>query len=164
MNRKETIVDLAVRAVFMVAVYIAFASQLPSYTTVPGIGALLDGAVLIGLAAVGVGVDHAGRGVRPVHRLARRGRRRADHQPDDRRPRLRSGGADRGCLAGAFGALQGLLIAFTGINSLVFTIGTLIGLRGLALIISNENSVTVPIERISEIDFIAPLLLRALAA
>src|SRR5687767_8939963 len=56
MNRRDTIVDLAVRAVFMVAVYIAFASQLPSYTTVPGIGVLLDGAVLIGLAAVGVGV------------------------------------------------------------------------------------------------------------
>jgi simple sugar transport system permease protein/ribose transport system permease protein len=62
-----------------------------------------------------------------------------------------------GCLvavAAAVGALQGLIIALTGINSLVFTIGTLIGLRGLALVISNENSVTVPIERLGETDFI----------
>jgi ribose transport system permease protein len=37
----------------------------------------------------------------------------------------------------------------------VFTIGTLIGLRGFALIISNENSVTVPIPRLGETDFLA---------
>jgi len=40
------------------------------------------------------------------------------------------------------------------INSLVFTIGTLIGLRGFALIISNENSVTIPIPRLGETDFL----------
>ena len=56
MNRREAIVDLAVRAAFMVIVYAIFASLLPSYHTVRGIAALLDGAVLIGLVAVGVGV------------------------------------------------------------------------------------------------------------
>ena len=61
--------------------------------------------------------------------------------------------------AGVFGGLQGLLIAVTGINSLVFTIGTLIGLRGFALIISNENSVTMPIPRLGETDWLAQRVL-----
>jgi len=46
-----------------------------------------------------------------------------------------------GLIAGAFGAVQGFLIDKLGINSLVFTIGTLIGLRGLAFIISDEKTV-----------------------
>jgi ribose/xylose/arabinose/galactoside ABC-type transport system permease subunit len=56
-----------------------------------------------------------------------------------------------------------LIIAATGINSLVFTIGSLIGLRGLALIISNENTVTVPIDRLEEVDFISVRLLGILS-
>ncbi|MDH3684393.1 MAG: substrate-binding domain-containing protein, partial [Acidimicrobiia bacterium] len=43
----------------------------------------------------------------------------------------------------AFGALQGLLIHRLRIHSLVFTLGSLIALRGLAFIISNENSVVL---------------------
>lgn len=46
-----------------------------------------------------------------------------------------------GLIAGAFGAVQGFLIDKLGISSLVFTIGTLIGLRGLAFIISDEKTV-----------------------
>jgi ribose/xylose/arabinose/galactoside ABC-type transport system permease subunit len=155
MNRRDTRIDLAVRAAFMALVYIAFATQLPSYHTVAGIGVLLDGAVLIGLAAVGIGVTMiagefdlsigslaavigvltinlmiAGLGFAPAVLIAV-------------------------ACAALFGMAQGFVIAWTGINSLVFTIGTLIGLRGLALIIANENSVIVPIERISEIDFIS---------
>ena len=56
MNRRETVIDLVIRALLMVAVYGLFASMLPSYQTVNGIAALLDGAVLIGLVAVGIGV------------------------------------------------------------------------------------------------------------
>jgi len=65
--------------------------------------------------------------------------------------------------AGVFGGLQGLLIAVTGINSLVFTIGTLIALRGFALIISNENSVTIPIPRLGETDWLAQRVLGVLS-
>jgi hypothetical protein len=53
MNSRETFNDLAIRAVFMVAVYVVFAAMLPSYHTLRGAAALLDGAVLIGLTALG---------------------------------------------------------------------------------------------------------------
>jgi ribose/xylose/arabinose/galactoside ABC-type transport system permease subunit len=154
-NRRDTLLDLGVRLAFMVVVYIAFATQLPSYHTINGIGVLLDGAVLIGLAAVGIGVTMlAGEFDLSVGSLA------AVIGVLAINLMVAGLGAIPAMLiavacAGAFGALQGLVIALTGINSLVFTIGTLIGLRGLALIISNENSVTVPIERLDEIDFIS---------
>jgi ribose/xylose/arabinose/galactoside ABC-type transport system permease subunit len=155
MNSRETFNDLAIRAVFMVAVYVVFATMLPSYHTLRGAAAVLDGAVLIGLTALGIGITMiagefdlsvgslaavigvftinliiAGMNVVPAIAI--------------------------GVFAAAiFGALQGFVIALTGINSLVFTIGTLIGLRGFALIISNENSVTIPIPRLGETDFLA---------
>jgi ribose transport system permease protein len=44
-------------------------------------------------------------------------------------------------IAGSFGAVQGFLIDKFGISSLVFTIATLIGLRGVAFIISDEKTV-----------------------
>lgn len=48
-------------------------------------------------------------------------------------------------LVGAgFGAIQGYLIHRLKIASIVFTLGTLIGLRGLAFLISNEDTVVVP--------------------
>lgn len=43
----------------------------------------------------------------------------------------------------AFGIVQGVLIHRLKIQSLVFTLGTLIALRGVAFIISNENSVVL---------------------
>ena len=147
MNSRETFTDLAIRAALMVAVYVVFAAMLPSYHTVRGAAALLDGGVLIGLTALGIGITMiagefdlsvgslaavigvltvnliiAGMSIIPAIAIAV-------------------------AVACAFGALQGFVIAVTGINSLVFTIGTLIGLRGFAMIISNENSVTIPIPR-----------------
>ena len=44
-------------------------------------------------------------------------------------------------ITGIFGAVQGFLIDKLGISSLVFTVGTLIGLRGLAFILSDEKTV-----------------------
>jgi ribose transport system permease protein len=163
MNRREMLVDLAVRAVFMVVVYIVFASMLPSYHTVNGIAALLDGAVLIGLVAVGIGVTMLAAefdlsvgslaaviGVLAINMVA---------TGMSILPAVLIAVA----AAGVFGGLQGLLIAATGINSLVFTIGTLIGLRGFALIISNENSVTIPIPRLAETDWLAQRILGVLS-
>jgi ribose transport system permease protein len=46
-----------------------------------------------------------------------------------------------GLIAGTFGALQGFLIDKLGISSLVFTVATLIALRGVAFIISDEKTV-----------------------
>jgi ribose transport system permease protein len=162
-NRRDIVTDLGTRIVFMTAVYVVFAIMLPSYRTVSGVAALLDGAVLIGVVAVGVGITMlagqfdlsvgsmaavvgvltvnmiiAGVNVVPAVLIA--------------------------ILAAAmFGGLQGLVIAVTGINSLAFTIGTLIFLRGFALIISNENSVTIPIPRLGETDFLAVRILGVLS-
>src|SRR5580700_7165918 len=57
MNRRDTLIDLGVRAAFMVVIYLAFALQLPNYHTANGVAALLDGAVLIGTVSVGVGIS-----------------------------------------------------------------------------------------------------------
>ncbi|MFZ0038578.1 MAG: hypothetical protein WAK91_14205, partial [Candidatus Acidiferrales bacterium] len=40
----------------MAIIYLVFALQLPNYHTPNGVAALLDGAVLIGIVSVGVGV------------------------------------------------------------------------------------------------------------
>jgi len=159
MNRRETLADLAIRLVFMAVVYVIFASMLPSYHTISGIAALLDGAVLIGLVAVGIGVTMLAAefdlsvgslaaviGVLAVNMI-------------DGGMSIAPAVVIAVVAAGIFGGLQGLLIAVTGINSLVFTIGTLIGLRGFALIISNENSVTIPIPRLAETDWLAQRVL-----
>lgn len=163
MSRREVVVDLAVRAAFMIVVYVIFASLLPSYHTVRGIAALLDGAVLIGLVAVGVGVTMiAGEFDLSVGSLAAVIGVLAVNLIVDGvavLPAILIAVVVAGCV----GAIQGLIIAATGINSLVFTIGTLIGLRGLALITSNENTVTVPIERLGEVDFISARVLGVLS-
>ena len=153
MSSRETVTDLAIRATFMVAVYVIFALMLPSYHTARGAAALLDGGVLIGLTALGIGITMiAGEfdlsvgslaaviGVLTVNLII---------AGVSIIPAIAIGVV----VAGAFGALQGFVIAVSGINSLVFTIGTLIGLRGFAMIISNENSVTIPIPRLGETDF-----------
>jgi ribose/xylose/arabinose/galactoside ABC-type transport system permease subunit len=155
MNSRETFNDLAIRAIFMVAVYVVFAAMLPSYHTLRGAAALLDGAVLIGLTALGIGITMiAGEfdlsvgslaaviGVFTINLIA---------AGMSIVPAIAIGVLT----AAVFGAFQGFVIALTGINSLVFTIGTLIGLRGFALIISNENSVTIPIPRLGETDIFA---------
>lgn len=46
-------------------------------------------------------------------------------------------------IGAAYGSLQGYLIYRLRIQSLVFTLGTLIGLRGLAFMISGENTVVM---------------------
>jgi ribose transport system permease protein len=163
MNSRETFTDLAIRAALMVAVYVAFAAALPSYHTVRGAAALLDGGVLIGLTALGIGITMiAGEfdlsvgslaaviGVLTVNLII---------TGMSVIPAI----AIAVAVACAFGALQGFVIAVTGINSLVFTIGTLIGLRGFAMIISNENSVTIPIPRLGETDFFTQRVLGLLS-
>jgi ribose transport system permease protein len=55
--------------------------------------------------------------------------------------------------ATAFGIAQGWIIARTGINSLVFTIATLILMRGLAFMLTPEATV-MPLDRIGMSDFL----------
>jgi ribose/xylose/arabinose/galactoside ABC-type transport system permease subunit len=151
MNRRDTMIDLGIRAAFMLLVYLAFALQLPNYHTTTGIAALLDGAVLVGTVSVGVGISMlAGEFDLSVGSLAAvTGIIVIDIVGIGVFPSMLVGVL----FAAAVGALQGLAIGLLGINSLVFTIGSLIGLRGVAMVISHENSVTMPIDQLDQIDF-----------
>jgi ribose transport system permease protein len=151
MGRRETMLDLGIRAAFMLLIYLVFALQLPNYRTTTGIAALLDGAVLIGTVSIGVGISMlAGEFDLSVGSLAAvTGIVVIEIVGIGVFPSMLVGVL----FAAAVGALQGLTIGLLGINSLVFTIGSLIGLRGVALIISGENSVTMPIDQLDEIDF-----------
>ena len=138
--------EFVARVTLAIVVYLVLAAQMPNFHTAIGIAALLDGAVMTGLVAVGVGLTMIageldlsvgsmaalasvcvvkmigfGIGVAPALAIAVAG-------------------------AAAFGAAQGLAIAVLNINSLVFTVGTLIGLRGVALIVANETTPTLPID------------------
>lgn len=154
---RPALADLGVRAVFMVVVYLVFAAELPSYYSSNGVAALLDGAVLTGLVAAGIGATMlAGEFDLSVGSMAA--------TAGVITTKIFGLGVLPAILAatiaaGVFGALQGLVIGVLGINSLVFTIGTLIGLRGLAMILSHENTVTVPIERLPDIDVVSERVL-----
>jgi ribose transport system permease protein len=150
-SRHEATIDLCVRIMFMAAIYLIFALRLPNYHSGAGIAALLDGAVLVGTVSVGVGITMlAGEFDLSVGSLAAlTGVIVIELAGIGIFPSMLVGVV----FAAVVGALQGLVIGLLGINSLVFTIGTLIGLRGVALIVSKENSVTLPIEQLSDTDF-----------
>jgi ribose transport system permease protein len=151
-NRRDALIDLAVRAAFMVVIYLVFALQLPNYHTSNGIAALLDGAVLVGTVSVGVGVTMiAGEFDLSVGSLAAlTGVIALEIINIGALPALVAGVL----FAAAVGAIQGLLIGVLGINSLVFTIGTLIGLRGLAMVVAHEQTITMPIEQLPDVDIL----------
>jgi ribose transport system permease protein len=151
-NRRDALIDLAVRAAFMVVIYLVFALQLPNYHTSNGIAALLDGAVLVGTVSVGVGVTMiAGEFDLSVGSLAAlTGVIALEIINIGALPALVAGVL----FAAAVGAIQGLLIGVLGINSLVFTIGTLIGLRGLAMVAAHEQTITMPIEQLPDVDIL----------
>jgi ribose transport system permease protein len=161
MNRSEMAMDLGVRAVFMVVIYLVFALQLPNYHTAAGVAALLDGAVLIGTVSVGVGISMlAGEFDLSVGSLAAvTGVIVIQIVGIGVFPAMIVGVL----FAAAVGALQGSIIGLLGINSLVFTIGSLIGLRGIALVISHENSVTIPIDQLDDTDFFTERVLGVLS-
>ena len=152
MNRRDSLIDLAVRAAFMAVIYLVFALQLPNYHTSNGIAALLDGAVLVGTVSVGVGVTMiAGEFDLSVGSLAAlTGVIALEIISIGALPALVVGVL----FAAAVGAIQGLLIGVLGINSLVFTIGTLIGLRGLAMVVAHEQTITMPIEQLPDVDIL----------
>jgi ribose transport system permease protein len=136
----------------MVVIYLVFALQLPNYHTSNGIAALLDGAVLIGIVSVGVGVTMiAGEFDLSVGSLAAlTGVISLEIIGIGVLPALVVGVL----FAATVGVIQGLLIGVLGINSLVFTIGTLIGLRGLAMVVAHEQTITMPIEQLPDVDIL----------
>jgi ribose/xylose/arabinose/galactoside ABC-type transport system permease subunit len=151
-NRRDALIDLAIRAAFMAIIYLVFALQLPNYHTSSGIAALLDGAVLVGIVSIGVGVTMiAGEFDLSVGSLAAlTGVIALEIISIGVLPALVMGVL----FAAVVGAIQGFLIGVLGINSLVFTIGTLIGLRGLAMVVAHEQTITMPIEQLPDVDFL----------
>lgn len=148
----ETRSNLA-RIALMLGVYLIFASRIPSYYSTAGVAALLDGAVLAGIIAIGVGLTMiAGEMDLSVGSMA----------------------ALAGILSIKFyafgmlpafllvilvcaviGAIQGYCIYRLNISSMVFTIGTLIALRGLTLVISEEKTALIPFEDIAQTDILS---------
>jgi ribose transport system permease protein len=148
----ETKSNLA-RLALMLGVYLIFAARIPSYYSAPGVAALLDGAVLAGIIAIGVGLTMiAGEMDLSVGSMA----------------------AFAGILSIKFyafgmipaflmviavcailGAIQGYCIYKLNISSMVFTIGTLIALRGLTLVVSGEKTALIPFEDIAQTDILS---------
>jgi ribose/xylose/arabinose/galactoside ABC-type transport system permease subunit len=160
-NKRDALIDLAVRAAFMAIIYLVFAFQLPNYHTPNGIAALLDGAVLIGIVSIGVGVTMiAGEFDLSVGSLAAlTGVIALEIIGIGVLPALAVGVA----FAAVVGAIQGFAIGGLGINSLVFTIGTLIGLRGLAMVVAHEQTITMPIDQLPDVDILTDHFLGVLS-
>lgn len=148
----ETKSNLA-RLGLMIAVYLILAARIPSYYSQPGIAALLDSAVLAGIIAVGVGLTMiAGEMDLSVGSMAAfAGILSIQLFPYGMVPAL----VIVVLFCGLLGALQGFCIYKLNISSMVFTIGTLIALRGLTLVASNEKTVLIPFENIAETDFLS---------
>lgn len=61
-------------------------------------------------------------------------------------------------IATAFGALQGYLVARLGISSLMLTLASLIGVRGVAYLLSGNSTISLPSEDFPTIDLLtAPI-------
>ena len=133
--------DLIGRALLAGAVYAYFAIRVPGFGTVDNLYPLLLGFGFIGLVALGLAVTMiAGEldlSVGSVAAVA--GILTIYLSGWGAVPTL----AVAVAASAAFGMAQGFAIAKLRINSLVFTIGTLIALRGLAFVISHEHSVLV---------------------
>jgi ribose/xylose/arabinose/galactoside ABC-type transport system permease subunit len=167
--RRRTVLDVASRAALALAVYTFFAATDEHYRGVNNLYPILNGFALTGLVAVGLGVTMiAGELDLSVGSMAAVAGIITVYL---------SGWGVFPCLAvatlsgAAFGAVQGAVIAKLRINSLVFTIGTLIALRGVAFVISHEHSVAVNLNDLSISDSVtrklwifSPLSLTAIAA
>jgi ribose transport system permease protein len=134
------------RFVLLLVVWAIFAATDDNYRTFDNLYAMLEGFALLGLVALGVGVTMiAGELDLSVASLAAVAGIIAIE--------LTSLGLVPAVLLTTlatlvFGAVQGFVIAKLRINSLVFTIGTLIALRGLAFVISGERAVLIDLDNL----------------
>ena len=139
-------VDVGMRVALAAAVFVGFGIFVPGFATTSNMYAVLETTVPVGLVAVGVGaVILAGEldlsvgavatcagiliirfvdiGVFPAVLLT--------------------------VLAGAvYGIVQGVIIAKVAVPSVVFTLGSLIAVGGVAFILSDEQVVTLPLDQL----------------
>ena len=143
------------RLALAAAMFAVFAATNDTYRTSGNLYAVLEGVALAGMIALGIGVTMiageldlsvasvaAVAGVVAVQ-LANAG--------------VGLVGSVAIVLAAGilFGAAQGYVIALLDVNSLVFTIGTLIAVRGVAFVVADEKTVPLDLERLSMSDSIS---------
>lgn len=139
------------RLVLLALVWVSFAATTEQYRSFDNLYAMLEGFALLGLVALGVAVtmiagelDLSVASVAAVAGIIAVETSQLGLVP---------------CVAVAtaaglvFGAVQGWVIALTGINSLVFTIATLIGIRGVAHLLAPSPTL-LPFDRIDISDTI----------
>jgi ribose/xylose/arabinose/galactoside ABC-type transport system permease subunit len=139
--------DVALRVVLAVAVYIVFATTVPGFATSSNMYAVLEACVPIGLVALGVGATIiAGELDLSVGAVAACA------------GILVIRWIDIGSVPAiivltviglCYGMLQGLIIARLKIQSIVFTLGTLIALGGVSFLLSGEQVVTLSVAQLT---------------
>jgi len=134
-------------------VFAALALLNPAFLTAASVGALIDGAALTGLAALGLGITMLTReldlAVGSTAALA--GAIALQLIGIGLVPAL-----VLAVLAGvAVGLAHGAIVAVLGVNSLVLTVGTLIALRGLTYVVAGETTVVIPLSMLDLADVLA---------
>jgi ribose transport system permease protein len=153
LKRSVGTVDIVGRIALLAAVWIVFATLDAGFVSSDSVFSVLQGFAFLGLVAVGVGVamiagelDLSAASVAAVAgilavKLSGLG--------------LVPAIALTACIGGVYGAAQGTCIALLRINSVVFTIGTLFALRGVAYLLTNNsssNAVLLPLDKLDQSD------------
>ena len=134
--------EVVSRLLLAAAVYVFFTIWDTRFATDDNFNTILDGFAFAGLAALGIGVTIiAGELDLSIGSLAAVAGVIAVQFAE---LGLILATVVAVAICAAFGVVQGLVIVRLRINSLVFTIGTLIALRGLAFILSGEKTIVVP--------------------
>jgi ribose transport system permease protein len=142
--------DLAVSIVIVVIVYFAFALTDSRFMNSGGIYTVLEGFAFVGAIGLGVGVTMiAGEFDLSITSVAAVCGVFAVQFID---LGLVPAIALAVAIAFAFGLLQGTFIAVLGISSLLVTVGTMVGLRGMAYIVSDERAAILPVELLTYSD------------
>jgi len=139
--------DLILRIALAVLVFLFFALTTGGYASSGNIYAILESCALVGIVAAGLGVTMlAGELDLSVGSIAACAGIVAVQMSG-------SGvvvAVAAATIAGvAFGVVQGALIARLNISSLVFTLGTFIALRGVAYVLSHEQTVTMDLSNLA---------------
>lgn len=143
--------DLLLRAVLLVVFFAILSIAAPGFLSVYTISPIVDGMAVLGLLALGLAVTMlAGELDLSIASVAAAA---AVVAVD-----LRGLGPVVAILvavvaATLFGALQGYLVARLGISSLMLTLASFIGVRGLAHLLAGNSTVSLPPEDFPTIDF-----------
>lgn len=152
-SRQAISADLVGRVALASAVYASFAATNPNFRTEGSLFAILEGFAFVGLIGLGLSVTMiAGELDLSVGSVAAVAGITAVYMSEHG---LVLAVIAATCCAMAFGVLQGFAIARLQISSLVFTLGTLIGLRGVAFIVAREETVSVAFANLGIADALA---------